>query len=71
MNIENQVREAIVAELKRRLDSTTAVDAVVALMLNAETQRVLGGLRPEWKEQVREYAKARMVAFGWTPSRAA
>ena len=61
----------IVAELKRRLDSTTAVDAVVALMLNAETQRVLGGLRPEWKEQVREYAKARMVALGWTPSRAA
>jgi len=61
----------IVGELKRTLDGAETVDAVVALMRDSETQRALGALTPDWKDEVRRYAKARMVALGWTPKRAA
>jgi hypothetical protein len=61
----------IVGELKRTLDGAETVDAVVALMRDSETQRALAALTPDWKDEVRGYAKARMVALGWTPKRAA
>jgi hypothetical protein len=61
----------IVGELKRTLDGAETVDAVVALMRDSETQRAMGALTPDRKDEVRGYAKARMVALGWAPKRAA
>src|SRR4051812_32909790 len=61
----------IVGDLKRKLDRAETVEAVIALMTNAETQHSLVGLAPDWKDEVRAHAKARMVALGWTPKKAA
>ena len=63
--------EQVAPELKRQLDEAETVEAVTALMTDAGTQRSLADLAPELKEQVRDYAKARMVALGWTPKKAA
>src|SRR3954454_8891869 len=61
----------MVVELKRKLDGAEAGGAVVALVRSAESQQSLAGLAPDWKDEVRTYAKARMVALGWTPKQAA
>ena len=61
----------IVGELKRKLDGAETIEAVIALMRRAETQQSLVELAPAWRDEVRAYAKARMVEFGWTPKQAA
>jgi hypothetical protein len=61
----------LVGELKRNLDWTDTVEAVIALMRSAETQQSLGQLAPEQRDEVRAYAKDRLVALGWTPKQAA
>jgi len=61
----------IVLELKRTLHGAQTVEAVIALMTTVETQRSLAGLAPAWTDQVRDHAKSRMVALGWTPKKAA
>ena len=68
---EAGANEQVAPELKRQLDGAETVEAVTALMTAPETQRSLADLAPELKEQVRDYAKARMVALGWTPKKAA
>ena len=61
----------VVGELKRHLDEAETVEAVIALMRNYETQQSLGQLAPAWRDEVRAYAKDRLVALGWTPKQAA
>jgi hypothetical protein len=61
----------LVGELKRHLDGAETVEAVIALMGSAETQQSLGQLAPAWRDEVRAYAKDRLVALGWTPKQAA
>jgi hypothetical protein len=60
-----------VGELTRQLAEAETVEAVVALMQAAETQQSLAELAPEWTDELRAYARARLVALGWTPNRAA
>jgi hypothetical protein len=61
----------LVGELKRTLDGAETVEAVIALMRSAQTQQSLAQLAPAWRDEVRAYAKARLVALGWTPRQAA
>jgi hypothetical protein len=61
----------LVGELKRHLDGAETVEAVIALMWSAETQQSLAQLAPAWRDEVRAYAKDRLVALGWTPKQAA
>jgi len=61
----------LVGELKRTLDWAETVEAVIALMRSAETQQSLAQLAPAWRDEVRAYAKDRLVALGWTPKQAA
>ena len=58
-------------ELKRHLDCAETVEVVIALMRSTKTQQRLAQLAPDWKDKVRAYAKARLVALGWTPKQAA
>ena len=58
-------------ELKRHLDGAETVEAVIALMRSAEIQQSLAQLAPAWRDEVRAYAKDRLVALGWTPKQAA
>jgi hypothetical protein len=57
------------ADLKRRIDERTSIDAVTDLMLEPETQRTLGQMPPGTRDEVRDYAKARLVALGWPPKK--
>lgn len=55
----------IEAEIKRRIDKARSINAVTDLMLNADTQRSLQYLAPGIRDEVRDYAKARLQSFGW------
>ncbi|TXM94703.1 trna delta -isopentenylpyrophosphate transferase [Methylobacterium sp. WL30] len=57
------------ADLKRRIDEMTSIDAVTDLMLDTETQRTLGQMPSGTRDEVRDYAKARLVALGWPPKK--
>jgi hypothetical protein len=61
----------LVGELKRHLDGAETVEAVIALMRSTETQQRLAQLAPAWRDEVRAYAKDRLVALGWTSKQAA
>ena len=71
MPAEIDLEPGLVGELKRKLDGVKTVEAVITLMTKAETQQSLADLAPDWTNQVRGYAKARMVALGWAPKLAA
>ncbi|WP_375463439.1 trna delta -isopentenylpyrophosphate transferase [uncultured Methylobacterium sp.] len=58
------------ADLKRRIDALGSINAVTDLMLDTETQRTLGQMPPGTRDEVRDYAKARLVALGWPPKKA-
>ena len=53
------------ADLKRAIDAAESVNAVTDLMLAGETQAVLAGMPQGTRDEVRDYAKARLVALGW------
>ena len=69
--VERGMEPGIVPELERKLGGCETVEAVVALMRDAQTQQSLAALPQDVVEQVREYAKARMVALGSGPKRVA
>ena len=56
-------------DLKRRIDAAETINAVTDLMLDGATQAVLATMPPGTRDEVRDYAKARLVALGW-PKRA-
>ena len=68
---ELDLEPGIVVEFKRQLDGAETVEAVIALMTSEDAQRRLAGLEAPWRDDVRDYAKSRMVALGWTPKQAA
>ncbi|KAB0680394.1 trna delta -isopentenylpyrophosphate transferase [Aureimonas leprariae] len=59
------------AELKAKIDAAKTINAVTDLMLDAGTQKNLGELPPGVRDEVRDYAKARLVALGWPQKKAA
>ena len=59
------------AELKRKIDKAKTINAVTDLMLNADTQKSLNELSPGVRDEIRDYAKARLVALGWPTKKAA
>lgn len=66
-------REAAAVEtaLKRRIDKAKSINAVTDLMLHPETQKALAGLPQGERDEIRDYAKARLVALGWPAKKAA
>ncbi|MGE7415858.1 trna delta -isopentenylpyrophosphate transferase [Methylobacterium tarhaniae] len=60
--------QSIEARLNELIDKATSINAVTDLMLAPETQSDLACLAPGIRDEVRERAKARLVALGW-PSR--
>jgi hypothetical protein len=62
---------AVVAEVRRRIDRAKSINAVTDVMLHADTQRRLGELPPGLRDELRDYAKARLVALGWPSKKAA
>ena len=63
-SVFDEVTEAE-ADLKRRIDEAETINAVTDLMLDGQTQATLNGMPLGTREEVRDYAKARLVALGW------
>jgi hypothetical protein len=53
------------ADLTARIDQAQSINAVTDLMLAPETQAALAAMPPGLRDEVREHAKARLVALGW------
>jgi len=52
-------------DLKRRIDGAETINDVTDLMLDGATQAILAAMPPGTRDEVRDYAKARLVALGW------
>jgi hypothetical protein len=52
-------------DLKRRIDEAGTINAVTDLMLDGATQTILAAMPAGTRDEVRDYAKARLVALGW------
>jgi len=59
------------AALMRIIERAGTINAVTDLMLDAETQARLAELDQALRDQVRDYAKERLVALGWPAKKAA
>jgi hypothetical protein len=57
--------------IKRKIDKAASIKAVTDLMLLPETQKSLNELPSAVRDEIREYAKARLVALGWPSKQAA
>jgi hypothetical protein len=62
---------SIEAELKQKIAKARSINAVTDLMLQADTQRALGDLPEGVRDEVREFAKARLVELGWPAKKVA
>jgi hypothetical protein len=58
-------------EIKREIDKAASINAVTDLMLLPETQKSLNELPVAVRDEIRDYAKARLVALGWPSKQAA
>ena len=62
---------AIEADLKQKITKAKTINAVTDLMLSADTQRILGDLPEGVRDEIRDFAKARLVELGWPTKKAA
>jgi len=61
----------IEAQLKQKISKAKSINAVTDLMLHADTQRALNDLPEGIRDEVRDFAKARLVELGWPTKKAA
>jgi hypothetical protein len=59
------------SDLKKKIDKAKTINAVTDLMLHADTQKALSELPQGVRDEVRDYAKARLIALGWPSKKAA
>ncbi|QFU15537.1 trna delta -isopentenylpyrophosphate transferase [Microvirga thermotolerans] len=59
------------AELKGKISKAKSINAVTDLMLHADTQRILNDLPEGVRDEIRDFAKARLVELGWPSKKAA
>lgn len=52
-------------ELKQKIANSKSINAVTDLMLHEDTQRILNDLPIKVRDEVRDYAKSRLLALGW------
>jgi hypothetical protein len=62
---------ALESELKQKIAKARTINAVTDLMLHPDTQRSLNELPEGIRDQVRDFAKARLVELGWPSKKAA
>lgn len=68
--VEDDLR-VLFGDLKRMIDTAATINAVTDLMLAGETQQLLANLSQAMRDEARDYAKARLLALGWTGKRRA
>lgn len=55
----------IEANLKEKISKSKSINAVTDLMLHADTQQALNDLPEGVRDEIRDFAKARLVELGW------
>jgi len=60
-----------IAAVKKKIDDAASVNAVTDIMLHQDTQKLLGSLDEGPREELRDYAKARLAALGWPAKKTA
>jgi hypothetical protein len=58
-------------DLKTKIKKAKTINAVTDLMLHADTQKVLADLPEGIRDEIRDFAKARLVELGWPTKKAA
>lgn len=58
-------------DLKAKIKKAKTINAVTDLMLHADTQKVLADLPEGIRDEIRDFAKARLVELGWPTKKAA
>jgi hypothetical protein len=58
-------------ELKQKIKKAKSINAVTDLMLHADTQKLLNDLPEGVRDEIRDFAKARLVELGWPTKKAA
>jgi hypothetical protein len=58
-------------DLKAKIKKAKTINAVTDLMLHADTQKLLAELPEGIRDEIRDYAKARLVELGWPTKKAA
>jgi hypothetical protein len=58
-------------DLKQKIKKAKTINAVTDLMLHPDTQRILNDLPEGLRDEIRDFAKARLVELGWPTKRAA
>lgn len=61
----------IEASVRKSIDSAETINAVTNVMLKPDTQRSLADLPQSVRDELRNYAKARLVALGWPEKKGA
>jgi len=58
-------------DLKAKIKKAKTINAVTDLMLHADTQKLLADLPEGIRDEIRDFAKARLVELGWPTKKAA
>ena len=58
-------------ELKQKISKAKSINAVTDLMLHPDTQRSLNDLPEGVRDELRDFAKARLIELGWPSKKAA
>jgi len=58
-------------ELKQKIKKAKTINAVTDLMLHADTQKLLAALPEGIRDEIRDFAKARLVELGWPTKKSA
>jgi hypothetical protein len=62
---------SVETELKHKITKAKTINAVTDLMLDSDTQRALNDLPEGVRDEVRDFAKSRLVELGWPTKKAA
>lgn len=58
-------------ELKQKINKAKTINAVTDLMLHADTQKLLSSLPEGIRDEIRDFAKSRLVELGWPTKKSA
>jgi hypothetical protein len=58
-------------ELKQKIKKAKSINAVTDLMLHTDTQKLLSALPEGIRDEIRDFAKSRLVELGWPTKKAA
>jgi hypothetical protein len=69
--VEATIDGKVEDDLKAKIKKAKTINAVTDLMLHADTQKILADLPEGIRDEIRDFAKARLVELGWPTKKAA